>query len=375
MSPRKRIKKGLEPNLYENGGYYKYRHPLTKKEKGMGKDKKKANAAARQLNAIFMSGQDLVSHVMGTSSHTIEKVIERYKKELLPFKSLSPSTLKNYEYRLNRLETDLGKRIISNLDIKTVSDYLDSNFSRDAYIKHRNLLADVFKFAMTKGLFPNDQENPAAATYAKAGYNKERQRLTLDQFKAIKEAAPQWLKNAMDLSLVTLQGRFEICNAKFSDINDGFLRVVREKTKNKSVAAFMEIEINGELETIINRCRASGVVSPYMIHRKPERKNPSEAREHWTQILPGLLSKEFKKARDASGLFKNVPTLHQPSFHEIRALGSHLYEKYGYGTEDYVQPLMAHSDKNMTEHYQAGHEIKWNRVKAELPLAEILKAK
>jgi hypothetical protein len=47
MCAAKRRKKGLEPNLYETNGYFRYRHPITKKVKGMGKNKKLANDAAR----------------------------------------------------------------------------------------------------------------------------------------------------------------------------------------------------------------------------------------------------------------------------------------------------------------------------------------
>ena len=63
----------------------------------------------------------------------------------------------------------------------------------------------------------------------------------------------------------------------------------------------------------------------------------------------------------------------RPTFHEIRALGSWLYEQAGY-ERDYVQALMAHGDEKMTAHYQSGHEQKWVDVRADLDLAAVFKS-
>jgi integrase len=40
---------------------------------------------------------------------------------------------------------------------------------------------------------------------------------------------------------------------------------------------------------------------------------------------------------------------------------------------EYVQQLMAHGDKKMTEYYQSGHETKWMDVRADLNLDEQFK--
>jgi hypothetical protein len=63
-----------------------------------------------------------------------------------------------------------------------------------------------------------------------------------------------------------------------------------------------------------------------------------------------------------------------PSFHEIRSLGSYLYSKAGFNNEEYVQPLMAHADVEMTKKYQSGHQITWTKVRADLDIKSILKS-
>src|SRR5690606_35533138 len=148
-------------------------------------------------------------------------------------------------------------------------------------------------------------------------YGKERQRLTVAQYQAIysAETCPEWLRCAMELSLVTLQGRNEICSGKFADINNGIWKVVRQKSE-KNEWAHLEVELAPAAEAIIQRARRSGVVSPFIIHRKPERKIEAKYREHWTQILPDLLSKTFKEVRDGTGLFDKMKPRERPTFHE-----------------------------------------------------------
>lgn len=374
MVPRCRIKKGLEPNLYENGGYYKYRHPITRKERGMGKDKKKAVAAARQLNAMFMSGQDLVERVVKSYSEfpRLELVIDRYIKEFLPSKELKPDSKAAELGRLNRIKQDLGTSTLDQLTVQYCANYLDNNFDKNPYVKYRGTLKTVIEFAKRKGLFTG--ENPVDATEKKTrqGNKKDRQRMTVNQYRDLYAASPVWLQNAMNFSLLTLQGLNEVVTSRFDfeDKEANTFRVIRKKT-DKNEWAFLEIEISPDIAEVIKRCRKSGIISPFLIHHKPKRKNPDKTKEHWTQILPNYLSAELRKIRDELDIFKNIPKHEWPTFHEIRALGSHLYDKQGYSDKEYVQPLMAHADVEMTKRYQSGHEIKWNRVKAELAFKDV----
>jgi integrase len=376
MPPRRRIKKGLEPNLYENNGYFKYRHPLTRKERGMGKDKKKAVAAARQLNAMLMDGQDLIERVLGSfnTNHTLTYVIDRYIDEYLPSKELKSSSKDAEIGRLNRLKKDLGQETLDKFSVRFCAEYLDENFMRTPYVKYRGTLKSLFEFSKRKGLYSG--ENPIDATEKKTrqANKKFRQRMTLDQYLSLRKASPEWLQNAMDFSLLTLQGLNEVVNAKFEHIDreTNRLRIIRKKT-DKHDWAFLELDISPDFEDILNRSASSGIKSPFIIHHRPKRKNPDNTKEHWTQILPNYLGSELRRIRDSLEIFTIMPKEHRPTFHEIRALGAHLYDKHGFSDKEYVQPLMAHSDVEMTKHYQSGHEIKWNRVRAELSLEAIFR--
>lgn len=204
--------------------------------------------------------------------------------------------------------------------MKAVAEYLDDNFQRDSYIKYRAMLVGLFRFAIMKGLYPADAGNPAEITYAKSDYEKARRRMTLAQFWEIHEKADPWMQLAMEVALITLQGRAEVINMKYSDYQDKVLKVIRQKS-SKHEHSHLMIHCP-QLEDIIARSRQSGIASPYIIHRRPERKVQAKSRDHWTKLTPNHFTAEFRKVRDKCESFKNMPRQHRPTFHEIRALGS-----------------------------------------------------
>lgn len=356
---------------YEKGGvtYFSYRHPQTGRRHGLGANKQKANAYGRTLNTRLIIPDDRVGEIMGTAGHTMSALIKAYRKEVIAEQVLSPGTLQNKGYRLDRFEKDIGGRDVASMDVLSVSEYLNENFTRDSYVKHRGMLADLFRFAKTKGWYPSERDNPAEITYSKTDYGKDRQRMTLDQYRAIHAIAPHWMQIAMELAMVTLQGRHEVVHLKYSDEKDDALYITRQKTK-KNEWAHLRIPVTPEIRDIISRSRDQ-VISPFVVHRAPTRRVRAEGREHWTQLMPNNFTEQFRQLRDQTGLFDGMPKEQRPTFHEIRSLGSWLYEKAGY-SKGYVQALMAHSDEKMTAYYQAGHEQKWMTVAADLSLESIL---
>ncbi|QEW06322.1 tyrosine-type recombinase/integrase [Nitrincola iocasae] len=353
----------LEPNLYESGGYYKYRHPQTGKYHGMGSDRKKANVAARKLNAMLIPTNDLVSRVITEQSVLFGEIITRYRKEYLPTKKLKPRTLEEVTYRLNRLERDLKDKRVDSMSIKVIADYLDENFQNNAYIKFRGLLSELFRFGATKGLCDT---NPAENTLAKVADDKKRRPLTREWYNAIYAHADDWLKVAMDFALITLQRRSDLCAAKFDDIRDGHLHLIQQKTEKHGLRAHLRIRVVSSLDNVIKRSRQSGIASPYIIHRRPVRIRRSKSLVHWSQIRPETLSKEFAKARDKVPEIAQLPISQRPTIHEVRALGGHLYFEAGF-PDEYVQTLMGHSTLKMTHHYTDRH-IKWTVCEAALPI-------
>ncbi|ENX02307.1 hypothetical protein F900_01371 [Acinetobacter modestus] len=358
--PRAKRNKDLPPNLYRSGkNTWRYRHPVTGKFHGMGADKAKAISAARKLNDLLMPSSDLVSNVIGevTFGEFAQKFLsEKRRKDGRP---LSANSIKSYKNSLNRC-TKWDRVALSSITLFMVNELLDS-IPASVSIETRSLLRQLFDLAISKGLIV---DNPAAQTIKRLRV-KQRKRHTLEGLTAIRNVSPDWLKNAIDLAMLTTQRRVDIVNMKWADIYDGYLHIAQEKTTDDPEddfellegAGYVRIKINAELQRVLDRCK-DHVLSPFIIHRVPKGKikNRDQSKEHWTKIETGFLSREFLLAVRKSNPYPEFTGRQLPSFHEIRALSIHLHKKAGKS----AQTLAGHATEKMTEFYASGHEVVWN---------------
>jgi len=371
--PRKKGFRDLPPNLIYDSytGFYRYRHPETKKYKQMTKNKSKAVAAAKQLNSMLMTGQDLVAEVLGGGQRLKTFIPE----VVLPFfekkeKALAEKTLKAYRQQAGVIVDGLGHCKVSDVTVLQVDEFLRQfEQTPNTLNKYRGFLGQIFKLAMAKGL---RADNPALATL-KETVRKKRQRLTWDNYQTIFQAAPPWLQHAMTLSFITLQRVNEVARMQFTDVKVEnmphigaveFLYVIQQKTKKHGNAAFLKIEVNPELKQLITQCR-DDIASPYLIHRRPskmprhEKRVSMKTKHHYTQVTPEYISKEFSKVRDELKLYENLDLNARPTFHEIRSLGIALKENQGHD----AQALAGHTNRHMTDHYKQGHDVvQWTCV-------------
>lgn len=359
-APRRPINRGLERNVYphpESG--YRWRHPVTKKDVYLGKHctREEANNTARELNSRYTPKTSIFDKVVGASSTSLRSLIATHRKEFLSSQNLAAKTLEIYEYYLKLIEQKIGS-----WDVQATTTYDLAQFLKTASTGararqlFRQMLIALFDTAVEEGL---TQDNPARAT-RKPTSSKRRQRLTLHQYERIYDLAPQYLKNAMDLGLITLQRREDLVALRRDADTGDRLRVQQKKTGRR-----LAIEVCSRLREVLNRC-SDGVASPFILHRLPERLKAAEdraaARVHHTQILPEQITRAFETARDATGLFQCLPADQDPpSFHEIRSLGMDLYRKAGWPQER-IQLLAGHENPEMTRHYLEGRERPWEAV-------------
>ncbi len=358
---RSRTRAGWPDNLYPNRDGFKYRHPVTRKETWMGRDKAKAFAAAKKLNTLLTPADDLVAKVAG-AANTVATAIKVFRDDDLPHRGWSPKTAAWYGVYLSRLQTDIGDRPLESLTVKDCATYIrtvtESPRSRQTY---RLLLGWILACAVQEGWIDT---NPAEAT-RKFTHTRQRERLTVDAYQAIRAKAPTWLQNSMDLSLLTLLRREDLVTVKFADLRDGALYVVPSKTE-ASTNVRLQIAVDDQLAALLSRCR-DAVVSPFVIHRLPGKARPTSMRAkdrtHHTQVLPEQLTRAFADARTAAG----ITGANAPTFHEIRSLGGAMLQDSGW-TIDQVQRLMGHASASMTEHYLEGHEAPWVPVSTGITL-------
>lgn len=217
---------------------------------------------------------------------------------------------------------------------------------------------DVFRLAETQGLIEVGK-NPVAATYS-PDRTVKRERLTLDAFFLIREAAPEWLKRAMNLALLTGQRREDITNFKFSDFYDEHLHVVQGKS-----GGMTRLRLDGligldavklTIAQTVQDCR-DNVTSKFLLHHV----------EHVSKVKPGqgfspvTLTNRFAQVRDSVGVVASEGRT-PPSFHEIRSLAERLYRDQ-YGAE-FAQAILGHKNASMTSKYDDMRGLGWSEVSA-----------
>lgn len=361
---------GLSPYLDSrtNKVYWRYKHPVTGKFHGLGTDEKIAKEIAIEANSrlaeqkmrhILKIKNEVNSRLGGSS--TISDFIPRYKKiqeERLVRGEIKISTLKQKDSPLKVLEQHLGMSQMDQITVKDIvailDEYKEKGHNRMGQI-FRKIVIDVFKEAQQVGEVPVGF-NPAEV--AKKPHVKiSRQRLTFAEWQLIYKAAEKdnyFLQRAMLLALVTGQRLADICNMKFSDIEDNYLLVEQGKTGAKIAIplALRSQQLNISLGEIVSMCRDK-VLSPFLLHHHHAKGKAKRG----GKVKPATLTVAFSKARDEVD-YNWGENGTPPSFHEQRSLSERLYRTQGIDT----QVLLGHSSKTMTDRYNDSRGKEWKKL-------------
>jgi len=355
MRQRKAGNRALERNLYRHPRRgFRYRDPRTKAWEYWNVELAEAQRRARERNLLLPAKrQDSVSRVIadyldyldsesGNKRSTLD-----IKKDILGFYSRAW-----HGYSLRSVT-----RAALLKHWRTIGPH--------GWQKHRNIWMDLYRWAISSGIVEVNEAELALGPKAKS-LTRKRQRHTEEGYAAIYERAEEWLQIAMDLAVSSLQDRSTLCRARRSDISwsstDGIGRWLITRSKTGANLA-LKVKPRTRLDAAVRRALGHPVAGTYLLRKAPDRKRRGKL--EYTQVTPDYLSKAFAEAREKSGAYAHLPAEQQPTFHDLRAYGSWLYEKAGYPTE-YVQALMAHGSAKMTQHYQDGHEVRYSEVDAGL---------
>ncbi len=353
---------GLPENLYVEGGRYRYRNPETGERKWLGPDRARAFELAQKANLVIAARRVALAAPVGV---TIGHGVAMYRENVVPQKPWDTGTKANHLYRLAVIERAMGARQIATTDRVYLADWLSSRASSgDLHNKWRAELVDLWRYFIARKWCDVNEADATLkrSTSAKLVENrKQRTRLDLAGFWAIHdhELAEPCLRIAMELSLVLLQARAEVCAMRTGDFRDGWLYVIRDKTAADSDMAFIRIRVDAQLEDIKRRAFADGIHTDYLVHRrsKRERTQARQSKPHWAAIRPAWLTKHFAAVRDATGRWARLEPRQRPTFHEILSLGARLYRDAGF-EKAHIQALKTHSDPSTTDIYLAGGELK-----------------
>lgn len=372
--------------LNKRASTYYYRNPGMERKQNLGKDRKKAVELAEVLNADYrIELAEKASRLQASETRdgkSFEEAFCEFVEKYIVDYRLKVTTARLLKQRQERLVARLGKLPTNIISTQMLREAIAAS-SEFEQTKMKTLLLRFFQYAKSTGLYPNHIGNPVDDLYSDPVPMKRRQRMTLDQFNAIYQVAPEWLRCCMLLSLHLALRRVDLVNLRFDDVIGNRIISPIRKTDSDSrdiEATSVDFPIHPEVGQAIAKARISALktgMCPFVVHRQPERitKRLSDAlmmgtMEHVAQITPQYATKAFNKARaiaaQNTALFEGLEERDMPTLHEIRSLSSYLYAKAGYEIES-VQDLMAHTDPDMTRYYQKGHARKILRIDMQLP--------
>lgn len=363
MNARRRVasRRSFPDNLYcKPDGYFWYRNPETGKTKGLGRDRADAFRQARLANAALASKEStsLADWVMGKDGKTIAEWAAEYQQLYIETRNAEANTIASLKAQVRAiLAADFAHKLLQDVTTKDVAAFVDeAAVSRGARMAGtiRSCLNDMFREAEVKGLISSGA-NPVTVT-RKPKAEVQRDRLSLEQFLAIRDHASGWMANAMDLALLSGQRREDLSEAKFADIRDGYWYIIQGKTGSKlRIPLTLRLAaVNMTLGDVVKQCR-DNVLSPYLIHHV--KKNTFN--DPGMQVWKDTISKGFAKARVKAGI-EWQEGREPPTFHEIRSLAERLYEKeYG---RSFAQKLLGHKSERMTAAYADVRGSEWMDV-------------
>jgi integrase len=344
--------RGFPPNLYQNpAGYFYYKHPRSKQQKGLGKDRAKAFQEARAANAVLatMQPSSLADWVAGKTNYTLAAWLPVYKELWIEKKSPKKDTLRSCTMYVKRLESAsfawMRLQEITTEHVATYLELVEEESGASTANAMRARMSDIFRWAETQGLIEVGK-SPVTATRAPRPPVK-RSRLSLEQFHAIHQHAPKWLQRAMYLALTTAQRREDIANMKFADWREGHLHIVQSKgggtVRLRQDGRIRLTKVGISIAEAVQACRDL-IVSPYLVHHVEHRSKAKPGH----QVSVNGLSNAFQAAREAAGI-KAEEGRTPPSFHEIRSLAERLYkEEFGAA---FAQAMLGHKNASMTAKY------------------------
>lgn len=293
--------------------------------------------------AIAAARPTLAQKLAGESGKTLADVLD-----LMP-PPANHNTAKSTRSLDKKIRAALGTKLCAEVTTadcaKLLREAVAAGNARTAQALRSRLLA-LFVFAQREGFANRNPASPTAVDQPEV----KRARLTLEQFRAIYEAAPQvneWLQQAMAIALVTGADRSTIAGMTRAQIGDGALTIWRGKTKktNRPVQIPLALRLDAigwTLDDVVRRRTA--VVSKHVIHHVSPWGNAPPG----SPVFPDRISKAFTEARRLAKIPDEIDGKGAPTFHEIRSLAKRLYARQG-GVD--TKALLGHSTDAMAELY------------------------
>lgn len=255
------------------------------------------------------------------STRLFSVVARRYTREVLPTKA--PATRRDNEKEIANLLKVFAHMPIDAIAPSHIREYLDirGQTAKVRANREKALFSHIYNKAREWGYTALQNPCQGVRGFRETGRSRY---VTDDEFAQVIAKAHFTVIDAMELALLTGQRPADVLKIRRADIRDGALWVVQNKTGMR-----LGIEITGELAAVIARIneRPKTAISDYLIQN-----------ENGQPLTQDALRSRFDKARELAGV--------SFQFRDIRA-------KAATDTGDlaHSQKLLAHKNRQMTEHY------------------------
>ena len=367
----------LYPDNRKREGHWRYRWPDGSMQNFKAKSVQEANAFAIEANQV---------REQRPQEDAPESALPFWAEKYIEHREAIDPTLRNkaaWASRNRAAIRQFAKQFsgipVSILSLKHIRPWWDE-LTGNAQRNKKSELNRFCNHLIAEEVTPNLPPHPFNILMMRPVGMKKRARLSLEEFWTIYDTAPkvglEYIQDAMGLALLTFMRRADLCSLRFDEHTSStqLWKVINKAAaQGKLKRLIWTYQKWPELKKIVARCRERSLKHkrcPYLLSREPERKILGDKKEHHYQVLPDRLSEDFATVRDATGLFIGTNADTRPGIHEVRALGSFLYKDEQDQTK--VMNAMAHSDIEMTRHYQSGHAVEEIEIGIEeLPLERL----
>ena len=255
------------------------------------------------------------------STKLFSVLAKRYVREIFPTKS--PQTRKDNDKELANLMKVFAHMPIDAIAPMHIREYMDirGQVAKVRANREKALFSHMFNKGREWGFTALQNPCQGVKGFKETGRSRY---ITDAEFDQVKAHAHFTVIDAMDLALLTGQRPADVLKLKRTDIRDGALWIVQNKT-----GARLGIEVTGELAAVIGRIneRPRRAISAWLIQD-----------ENGQRLSSFALRSRFDKARTLAKV--------DFQFRDIRA-------KAATDTGDlaHSQTLLGHKNREMTEHY------------------------
>jgi integrase len=255
------------------------------------------------------------------STRLFSVVARRYIREIFPTKAIA--TRRDNDKELANLLKVFAHMPIDAIAPMHIREYLDirGKVAKVRANREKALFSHIFNKAREWGY--TSGQNPCQGVKGFKETGRDRY-ITDEEFSKVKANAHFTVVDAMELALLTGQRPADVLKFKRTDIRDGALWIVQNKTN-----ARLGIEITGELAEVITRIntRPRKAISAFLIQD-----------ENGQPLTQGTLRSRFDKARSLAKV--------DFQFRDIRGKAA-----TDTGNLAHSQKLLGHKNRDMTEHY------------------------